>query len=257
VPLTNPNYDVNDYQLKAKTSIDAKALKLDDVGYEYQKVFVLALGIATVCGLGSSFIGGQIGFILGYLSALVPVILVGVGSIAPALIGDVINRVRYTINSEAKDRYIKQSAAKFFVGYMVGLPLNRFDVGGISTTCEFFQLRPKGRSEIEDKQMFAKKNYNQNDISRSSIVCLAGSVAECIEYGSAEGTTAADVNVLNELIGAVEPGLAPEKVQNHIRWSALQAYEILKNNKEKYDKVVAAFRVGTPLEECIAIMECK
>lgn len=38
VPLTNPNYDVNDYQLKAKTSIDAKALKLDDVGYEYQKV---------------------------------------------------------------------------------------------------------------------------------------------------------------------------------------------------------------------------
>jgi ATP-dependent DNA helicase PIF1 len=46
-----------------------------------------------------------------------------------------------------------------------------------------------------------KGNYNQNDISRSSIVCLAGSVAECIEYGSAEGTTAADVNVLNELIG--------------------------------------------------------
>ncbi len=49
---------------------------------------MLALGIATVCGLGSSFIGGQIGFILGYLSALVPVILVGIGSIAPALIGD-------------------------------------------------------------------------------------------------------------------------------------------------------------------------
>ena len=48
---------------------------------------MLALGIATVCGLGSSFIGGQIGFLLGYLSALVPVILVGVGSIAPALIG--------------------------------------------------------------------------------------------------------------------------------------------------------------------------
>ncbi len=115
--------------------------------------------------------------------------------------GDVINRVRYTINSEAKDRYIKQNAAKFFVGYMVGLPINRFDAGGISNSCEFFQLRPKGRSDIEDKQMFAKKNYNQNDISRSSIVCLAGSVAECIEYGSAEGTTAADVNVLNELIG--------------------------------------------------------
>ena len=38
VPLTNPNYDVNDYQLKAKTNIDAKSLKLDDVGYEYQKV---------------------------------------------------------------------------------------------------------------------------------------------------------------------------------------------------------------------------
>jgi len=37
----------------------------------------------TVFGLSSSFIGGELGFVLGYASALVPVTLVGIGSIAP------------------------------------------------------------------------------------------------------------------------------------------------------------------------------
>lgn len=187
---TNTFDSVNNYQLKAKTNIDALQLKLDDVGYKYQNVLVIALVLGTVLGLGSSFIGGELGFILGYLSALIPVTLVGIGSIAPALIFEIINRVKYTVDNEAKQRYIKQNAAKFLVGYVVGLPVSKFDAGSPSNSCEFFQLRPQvNANDIEEnKKMYAKKSFTQYDIARASVVCTAASVAECIHFGSASGT---------------------------------------------------------------------
>jgi hypothetical protein len=85
-------FQYSNSQLTSKTSIEPVKLRLDDVGYNYQNVFVAALVIATVLGLGSSFVGGQLGFILGYASALFPVTLVGIGSVAPALLGDIINK---------------------------------------------------------------------------------------------------------------------------------------------------------------------
>lgn len=75
------SFSMNNVQLKAKTNIEPVDLKLDDVGYNYQNVFIIALGSATVLAISSSFVGGQLGFILGYLSALFPVGLVGIGSI--------------------------------------------------------------------------------------------------------------------------------------------------------------------------------
>lgn len=254
---TNTFDSVNNYQLKAKTNIDALQLKLDDVGYKYQNVLVIALVLGTVLGLGSSFIGGELGFVMGYLSALIPVTLVGIGSIAPALIFEIINRVKYIVDNEAKQRYIRQNAAKFLVGYVVGLPVSRFDAGSPSNTCDFFQIRPQvNANDIEEnKKMYAKKSFSQYDIARASVVCTAASVAECIAYGSASGTAPADVNTLNELINAVQPTLEGEKVQNHVRWSALNAHAILTKYKIEFDQLVQAFERGLPLEECIALIE--
>jgi phage portal protein BeeE len=66
--ITDTKFVVNDYQLKSKTNIDAIKLKLDDVGYDYQKVFIGALIFATIFGVSSSFVGGEFGFILGFLN---------------------------------------------------------------------------------------------------------------------------------------------------------------------------------------------
>ena len=92
--------------------------------------------------------------------------------------------------------------------------------------------------------MFARNKFKQVDIARSSAVCLAGSVAECIGYGEASGTNANDVNTLYELMNAVEPALTAEAIQDHVRWSAVTAYEILSKNKEQYNKLVEAFEAG-------------
>ena len=105
-----PNFAVSNGQLTSRSKIDPLKLKLDDVGYAYQNVFVAALVIGGVLGVSSSFIGGQLGFILGYSSALIPVTLVGLGSIAPSLIGDILARFKYATNQEARDKYVHMNA---------------------------------------------------------------------------------------------------------------------------------------------------
>jgi hypothetical protein len=110
-----PNFAVSNGQLTSRSKIDPLKLKLDDVGYAYQNVFVAALVIGGVLGVSSSFIGGQLGFILGYSSALIPVTLVGLGSIAPSLIGDILARFKYATNKEARDKYVHMNAGNFFL----------------------------------------------------------------------------------------------------------------------------------------------
>ena len=249
------NFSVSNGQLTSKTKIDPIKLRLDDVGYDYQKVFVAALAIGTVFGLGSSTIGGETGFILGYLSALLPIALVGVGSVAPALIFDVISSIKYATDDAARDRYAHMQAGKFLVAYALGLPVARFDAGGPASKGEFFQLRPTGKSEKDDKSMFNKKSFSQTEIAAASAMCLGGPVAECMIFGDASGNNPADVNTLNEIMGRVEPTMTTEMAQNHIRWSAMTAHEILTNNKDHYLKLVEAFKAGLPLEECIAALE--
>jgi hypothetical protein len=253
--LENSRFIVSNYQLKAKTNIEPVNLKLDDVGFAYQNVLVAAIAIGTFCGLSANVVGGELGFLLGYSSALFPVVLVGIGSIAPGLIGEALYRFKLVTNEESRKRHVRMNAGKFLAGYICGLPVAKFSQGKPSNTAEFFQLRPSGISEVEDKQMFSKNRFKQTDIARSSIVCLAGSVAECLEFGVASGSNPSDVNLLNELMNSVEPTITPEQVQNHIRWSALTAWEILHQYKEEYERLVVAFENGLPMEECIAVIE--
>jgi len=253
--LENSRFIVSNYQLKAKTNIEPVNLKLDDVGFAYQNVLVAAIAIGTFCGLTANVVGGELGFLLGYSSALFPVVLVGIGSIAPGLIGEALYTFKLVTNEESRKRHVRMNAGKFLAGYICGLPVAKFSQGKPSNTAEFFQLRPSGISEVEDKQMFSKNRFKQTDIARSSIVCLAGSVAECLEFGVASGSNPGDVNLLNELMNSVEPTITPEQVQNHIRWSALTAWEILHQYKEEYERLVVAFENGLPMEECIAVIE--
>jgi hypothetical protein len=250
-----PNFAVSNGQLTTKTKIDPIKLKLDDVGYDYQRVFVAALVIGSVLGLSSSAVGGEAGFLLGYLSALMPIALVGVGSVAPALIFDVLQRVTYATDEAARDRYAHMQAGKFLVGYALGLPVARFDAGAPASTAEFFQLRPTGKSEAEDRRMFSNKSFSQVDIGPASAMCLGGAVAECMIFGEASGKNPADVNTLNDIMSRVEPALTTEAAQNHVRWSALTAHGILAENKDAYLRLVQAFKAGLPLEECISALE--
>ena len=251
--VSKTNFAVNNYQLKSKTGIEPVDLRLDDVGFEYQKVFFVALAGASVFAISSNFIGGQLGFIFGYLSALFPIGLVGIGSIAPGLIGDAIKFFQYQVDEKARDGRVRNNAAKFLTGYVTGLPISNFRTGGVANSVEYFQLRPTGKED----DSFERSKITQEGIARASIMCVAGSVAECMEYTIASGSSPGDVNTLYELMNAVEPKLKPEEVQNHIRWSVVNANAILKENEEVYKRLCVAFAEGEGLEECIGIVEGK
>ena len=151
----------------------------------------------------------------------------------------------------------------------MGLPLASFSQGGASNTCEFFQLRPDFRSgsssssspynEIEgnSKRMFSQTQYAQSDIARCCVASIAGPVAECITNANKESTgkSSGDVSTLYDLMNAVNPPLAPEKQQDHIRWSAVTAHEIITSNKAAYDKLCEKFAEGASLEDCVATVE--
>jgi hypothetical protein len=165
--LEGSRFTVSNYQLKAKTSIEPVNLKLDDVGFAYQNVLVASAAIGTVCGLSANAVGGELGFLLGYASALFPVIVVGIGSIAPGLIGEALYRFKLFTNEESRKRHVRMNAGKFLAGYICGLPVAKFSQGNPSNTAEFFQLRPSDISEVEDKKMFSKNRFNQIDIGTS------------------------------------------------------------------------------------------
>jgi len=260
------DFSVTQTTFKMKTGLEPQQLKLDSAGFDYAKVLGLAVAGATVCALASNQVGGQAGFLLGYASALFPVLLIGVGSIAPGLIADVLNKVTFATDSAAKSQHVSACAGKFFVGYIMGLPLSSFSPNsGSGNTCEFFQLRPEVVSGAEDEgssgggagqKMFAKAEYSQFDIARSSAASIAGCVAECFVHKEASGrSTPADVAVLYDVMNAVMPALAPEKQQDHIRWSAVTAWDILEKNKSAYEALSLAFAEGQSLEECVAVIE--
>jgi hypothetical protein len=69
--------------------------------------------------------------------------------------------------------------------------------------------------------MFKQTTFKQLDIARCSASCLGGNVAECIMFGESAGSNPGDVNLLNEIIGAVQPAMAPEATQSHIRYITL------------------------------------
>ena len=155
--LSSARFSVNNMQLKEKAKIEPQNLKLDDVGYDYQKTFLISLAVASTFGIASSLIPedfGPLGFLLGYASALFPILIVGIGSIAPGLIGDVLLKIKISTDSDAKKRYVDANAAKFLVGYVMGLPMSRFASRGASNSAEFFQLRPSG-NEAADRKLFS------------------------------------------------------------------------------------------------------
>ena len=170
------------------------------------------------------------------------------------MIGDIINRIKLASDDDAKKRFIAANAGKFLVGYVMGLPVSRFSSNGPSNSADFFQLRPSG-DEAADRKMFSENKFRQSDIARSSAVCLASSVAECMRYESASGNSPGDVNTLYELMQACDPKLEGERLQDHIRWSALEAFKIIDQHPEAYERLIRAFGENMPMEECIACIE--
>lgn len=248
-------YSISNTEFVSKTKIQPVSLSLDDVGFDYQGVFLKTLAVASVLGISSSFIPadyGPVGFLLGYGSALLPIGVVGIGSIAPELIGDILKKVKYARDPIAKDKSVYNQAAKLLVGYVAGLPISSYRDGNV----EFFQVQPKSASEKENNNESSSGGISQGDISRISAACLAGAVAECMEHEKAEEGNSQDIALLYECMAAVnKPPLNPSQRQDHIRYAAIEAFKILSEYPKELEKLKIAIENNESLEECISAIE--
>ena len=134
--------------------------------------------------LGTAIGGETGGFVywLTFLGASIPLVLVGVGSVAPSLIGGVISGLQWQFDkTNTMERRIRHEAAHILAGYMCGLPIEGYEVGGacwLAKTipeppapqvepmpmCKFYDRR---EGNIDDVEAWKKaRPFNEEEVTR-------------------------------------------------------------------------------------------
>jgi hypothetical protein len=229
-----------------RLGIGVESVSLDD--FKYATLWVV--GGCSVTGVAAlAFLPENVGATVCYLAALIPIAFLGVGSTAPAAIANVIALLKGSNASgiPKADRVCRHEAAHFLCGYLCGLPIAEY-----STTDEGIP-----RVEFHDTTegpVTAQRELNEDEVNMLAVVAMSGSVAEAMEFGSAEGATS-DLIGLENVFRRSKNFLGAEKQQDLTRWGALTAYRLLNQRKSQMGKLVEAFAAKRSVSECIRILE--
>lgn len=229
-----------------RLGIGVESVSLDD--FKYATLWVV--GGCSVIGVAAlAFLPENVGATVCYLAALIPIAFLAVGSTAPAAIANAIALLKGSDASEVPkaERVCRHEAAHFLCGYLCGLPIAEY-----STTDEGIP-----RVEFHDTTegpVTAQRELNEDEVNMLAVVAMSGSVAEAMQFGSAEGATS-DLIGLENVFRRSKNFLGAEKQQDLTRWGALTAYRLLNQRKGQMDKLVEAFTAKRSVSECIGILE--
>ena len=236
--------------LEQRTGLSADTLGLTETevsldDFKYATLYV-AGGSAVAAIASLAFLPPNIGATLCYFFALLPILFLGIGSTAPAVIANAIAGWRNS-NSDAaaavsaQERRCRHEAAHFCCGYWCGLPVADYQVGSDNVACVEFGVA-------------SNNNYSRTEVAALSVTALAGLVAEAKTYGQALGATQ-DLVALQAVFRRSAEFLGAVAQQDLTRWGALTAVLLLKQNQDRYEQVVQAFQRQASIEECIQILE--
>ena len=202
-----------------------------------------ALGIASLALLPEN-----VGATLCYLIALVPVAFLGIGSTSPGIIADGIAMLKGTADDQVKkdERVCRHEAGHFLCGYLCGLPVKSYTITDLGYPCVEFHTTSSGPA--------TGRELSSEEIAALSVVAMSGSVAEVLSYGEAKGGEN-DFLELENIFKRSKEFIGSEKRQNLTRWGALTAYNLINTNKDKYEKLVEAFKQKKTVAECVAAVE--
>lgn len=241
--------------LEQRTGITADAIfvdtnpnvNLDD--FKYATLYVA--GFSTIAGVSSlALLPPNIGATLCYLFALIPILFLAIGSTAPGLIADVIAVVKEKSNNDNEsnssiidpiDRKARHEAAHFCCGYWCGLPV------------QSYTIQEDGICQVEFA-VSRNTQYTSTEVAALAVTALSGLVGEVMKYKNAVGATQ-DLLVLENVFRKSSEFIGSASQQDLTRWGALTAALLLKQNYDKYEQIVEAFRKQVSIEECIAILE--
>eukprot|EP00285_Hemiselmis_virescens_P015412 CAMPEP_0173390006 /NCGR_PEP_ID=MMETSP1356-20130122/14238_1 /TAXON_ID=77927 ORGANISM="Hemiselmis virescens, Strain PCC157" /NCGR_SAMPLE_ID=MMETSP1356 /ASSEMBLY_ACC=CAM_ASM_000847 /LENGTH=402 /DNA_ID=CAMNT_0014347311 /DNA_START=48 /DNA_END=1256 /DNA_ORIENTATION=- len=248
----------NELKREIKTELDIDELMgLTAADVDLKGLTLAAFGASAVLGVGGSIIGGETGgavYWVTYLGASLPLVLIGVGSVAPGIIGDVIGKLKWQFDAtNTLERRVRHEAAHMLCGYMCGLPIDGYVVEP-EPICQFYDRQDGYADAVEKWQK--QRPFSREEIATLSVVSLSGLMGELTKYESADGGQM-DLLFLQDVFTRAEGDnfrKANER-EGQTRWGAYKARQILEDNKEAFEKLCTAMTAGKSVEECIAVIE--
>lgn len=218
---------------------------------------VAAFGASAVIGVGGSLIGGETGglvYWITYLGASIPLVLIGVGSVAPGIIGDVISKIKWQFDpTNTLERRVRHEAAHMLCGYLCGLPVQGYQVEP-EPLCQFFDRQEGNIDDIEKWKM--PRPFSRSEIDVLSVVSLSGLMGELTKFESAEGGQQDLLNLQNFFFRAEgDTFRKPQVKEGQTRWGALTSRQLLDDNKDSFERLCNAMTNKKTVEECIAAIE--
>ena len=242
-------------------SAESGVVNLDD--FKYATLAVTAG--CTILGVASlALLPPNIGATVCYLLVLIPILFLGIGSTAPAVIANAIAALKKIgKNNKSSDngnnkhnegtlreRMVRHEAAHFCCGYWCGLPIRDYSTAENNVACVEFAVSPSNTQQQQQQQ------YSPTQVAALTVTALAGLVGEAKQWPKASAGAADDLwQLQNAVLGRSSEFLGAAQQQDLTRWGALTASLLLKQNAVAYEKVVEAFGRQAPLEECIALLE--
>jgi hypothetical protein len=196
----------------------------------------VALVSATLTAFLASYIGGGFGFVMGYVSALAPVGLVGLGTVAPGLISGSIALVQTRFDENYRRSLAVNAASIFLAGYACGASLIDLKADDISNLPVFFDKLAPPPDAVQEPVPAATEPFaapanasvpmntsapmnasaqiksqglSRGDLDALAVRALAGAVGECMKYGKSTGASAGLVKGLqvNTMLSCLSPPL--------------------------------------------------
>lgn len=248
----------NELKREVKTEMELDELMgLSPVDPDLKGLTIGAFAASAVIGVGGTFIGGETGgavYWVTYLGASLPLVLIGVGSVAPGIIGDVVNKLKWSLDkTNTKERRVRHEAAHMLCGYVCGLPISGYQIEP-EPVCEFFD-RQEGNMDDVEKWKRAR-GFSKEEVATLAVVSCSGLMGELTKYSTADGGQQDLVNLAAVYFRAEGDYFRSQTVkEGQTRWGAYKAMQILSDNSATFEKLYQAMSDGKPVEECVAIIE--
>lgn len=233
--------EVSQNELKRVTNIDPELL-LGGAQFDYQTLTVAVVGGSSVLALlamSATGLRDDIRFALTYGIALVPIALLGVGSLAPGLLA-LPAQLLSGKGDESATRAAWHEGAHLLLGYRCGLAVDSFSVD-------------KGREAVQ----FHGESTGALDLdsgSRLLVVAMAGMIGEYLKFGDSDGGKQ-DLAAMQSILSRVSPRLTPAQQQGYTRWAALMAWSHLQTMKPQLERTAQALERRASLGELLVEIE--
>jgi hypothetical protein len=151
-----------------------------------------------------------------------------------------------------RERVVRHEAGHFLTAYFLGIPITGYTL----TAWEAFRQGQPGLGGVtfDTQKLEASATFpgeRQLILDRFCTVWMAGTAAETLVYGEAEGGTD-DRQKLREALKLF--GVTSESSSQKEAWASLQAQTLLEKYRQGYEQLVEAMQARQPVTECYHLL---